>query len=171
MTHIELLFVAGAKRTHKFKTVIKVGKSRDNWKAVAIDLVPDNRHVNVEERGGLMHHSRMTQWETWSHTIYTQGPSLLSISNYFPTGLTHQSETFLWVYFPDDFSEAAWCGFFFRPSAFHLVGDEKGQCASKVKVCWWRLPPFEALSLGNRCVPCPASQTLPDWINSMCVLK
>ena len=114
-----------------------------------------------------MHHSRMTQWETWSHTIYTQGPSLLSISNYFPTGLTHQSETFLWVYFPDDFSEAG--AFFFRPSAFHLVGDEKGQCASKVKVCWWRLPPFEALSLGNRCVPCPASQTLPDWINSMCV--
>ena len=34
-----------------------------------------------------MHHSRMTQWETWSHTIYTQGPSLLSISNIFPRDL------------------------------------------------------------------------------------
>ena len=81
-----------------------------------------------------MHHSRMTQWETWSHTIYTQGPSLLSISNYFPTGLTHQSETFLWVYFPDDFSEAAWCGFFFSgPQPFTWLETRKASVPAKSK--------------------------------------
>ena len=79
-----------------------------------------------------MHHSRMTQWETWSHTIYTQGPSLLSISNYFPTGLTHQSETFLWVYFPDDFSEAA-AFFFSGPQPFTWLETRKASVRAKSK--------------------------------------